>query len=350
MSLVTRPRLVILDEPTSGLDSYTAICLVRAAVEIAAHNRIVVMSLHQPSREIFGSLSRVLLLANGRTAYSGPPDAVARTFAAAGLPLPAGAAPAEHMLSVVSRPASLAALLRHSAAAGTGVFVGSSNGSPNGKGGVNGGVNGVNGGPVQRKGSSSSSNWDDTGVNPRAAGDQGGVVVTNPAAAAAVADEAGCVIDVHAGQRQPGGGRVSGSSLGSSELLEAAAAAGAAAAGGGAGASGSSGGSDLGSSSSSGALAALGNSGGGGGGGGAAARVREWAGAQRRECSVLFWRAFVNIRREPRLLLLHWLVAVVLGIVVGLIFFQLGSTQVRFTTLLRWICRVCGSNAGRGLC
>lgn len=48
-----------MDEPTSGLDSYTAYNLMRTAQEIAMHDRVVIMSLHQPSPDMFDSLSQV---------------------------------------------------------------------------------------------------------------------------------------------------------------------------------------------------------------------------------------------------------------------------------------------------
>jgi ABC-type multidrug transport system ATPase subunit len=113
MALVTRPRLVIMDEPTSGLDSYTAYNLMRTAQEIAMHDRVVIMSLHQPSPDMFDSLSHVMLLAKGRLAYLGPPGSVAPYFGAAGLPVPRKRQPAEHMLHVASQPAGLAALLAY---------------------------------------------------------------------------------------------------------------------------------------------------------------------------------------------------------------------------------------------
>jgi hypothetical protein len=57
-------------------------------------------------------------------------------------------------------------------------------------------------------------------------------------------------------------------------------------------------------------------------------QAREWAGCVVRECAVLYWRAFTNIRREPRLLMLHVVVALALGVVVGAIFFKLDLSQI----------------------
>ncbi|EFJ41392.1 hypothetical protein VOLCADRAFT_48567, partial [Volvox carteri f. nagariensis] len=73
MELVISPRLLVLDEPTSGLDSWAASNLVMTCKAVAAHGRVVVMSLHQPSPEMVDCLDRLMLLAvGGRLGYFGP--------------------------------------------------------------------------------------------------------------------------------------------------------------------------------------------------------------------------------------------------------------------------------------
>jgi ABC-type multidrug transport system ATPase subunit len=72
---LTLPFLVPLqDEPTSGLDSYTADNLMHALKAVAARGRVVVASLHQPSRDVFHSLDQVVLMGHGRMLYMGPPS------------------------------------------------------------------------------------------------------------------------------------------------------------------------------------------------------------------------------------------------------------------------------------
>jgi ABC-type multidrug transport system ATPase subunit len=112
MELVTLPRCLLMDEPTSGLDSFTAYQLMQAARELAAAGRVVVMSLHQPSPDMFQQLDKVLLLAKGRLAYLGPPGQVNSYLAAAGVGggLP-DMAPAEKLLHVASQQQSLDKLL-----------------------------------------------------------------------------------------------------------------------------------------------------------------------------------------------------------------------------------------------
>lgn len=111
--LNTHPSSCPLSRPPAGLDSFTAFNLMRTAKDIAAHGRVVLMSLHQPSPDMFGQLDSVLLLARGHLVFSGPPGAVPAYFTAAGAPCPPGRPAAEHMLHAVSEPDSLAALLEY---------------------------------------------------------------------------------------------------------------------------------------------------------------------------------------------------------------------------------------------
>jgi ATP-binding cassette subfamily G (WHITE) protein 1 len=78
MELVIDPSILVLDEPTSGLDSYTADNLMHSLKTVASAGRVVVASLHQPSRDVFMSLDQVVLMGHGRMLYMGPPAAGAR--------------------------------------------------------------------------------------------------------------------------------------------------------------------------------------------------------------------------------------------------------------------------------
>ncbi|GBF94737.1 ATP-dependent permease [Raphidocelis subcapitata] len=307
MALVTRPRLVIMDEPTSGLDSYTAYNLMRTAQEIATHDRVVIMSLHQPSPDMFDSLSQVLLLAKGRLAYLGPPNSVAPYFGAAGLPVPRKRQPAEHMLHVASQPAGLAALLayagkcsnarRRITAANTPAASHGGGGgaaaaaaaaqSAGGGGGPSAALAAALNGAVMGAGVGGGGAFAALAAQSGGGGGGGG--------AAPVAAHANVLISVHGGASPFG-------------LPDVSAASAVVGAGGKA-------------ASEHGSFAPSGGAAGGGG-------ARGWVDGKARECAVLYWRAFTNMRREPRLLMLHLLVALVLGLVVGAVFFQLENTQV----------------------
>ncbi|GBF87535.1 ABC transporter Adp1 [Raphidocelis subcapitata] len=312
MALVTRPRLVIMDEPTSGLDSYTACNLMRTAHDIAGHGRVVVMSLHQPSPDMFDSLTQVLLLAKGRLAYLGPPSGVAPYFAAAGHPAPAGRQPAEHMLHVASQAGGLAALLQQARAAAAARPVEPPAGSF-----LQQGRGGFAGCSPRSKATRSLFFSADGSRSGRSSADEEWTL----AAAAAVASQGGggggSATSSEAGSAPgtPGGGRPAPMALhafaagraahaaphASSLLPHSAAAVAAAAA----------------------AAAPTPTP-----RRRAARAAGHWLGGQARECAVLYWRAFTNMRREPRLLLLHIVVAAALGLVVGAVFFRLDSSNV----------------------
>lgn len=61
------------DEPTSGLDARAAATVIRTVRNIADSGRTVVVTVHQPSIDIFNAFDSLLLLARGgRTVYFGP--------------------------------------------------------------------------------------------------------------------------------------------------------------------------------------------------------------------------------------------------------------------------------------
>jgi ABC-type multidrug transport system ATPase subunit len=71
--LVTSPSILFLDEPTSGLDAYNAFNVVECLVSLVKdYNRTVVFTIHQPRSNIVALFDHLILLAKGRTVYSGP--------------------------------------------------------------------------------------------------------------------------------------------------------------------------------------------------------------------------------------------------------------------------------------
>ncbi|KFZ23491.1 hypothetical protein V502_02029 [Pseudogymnoascus sp. VKM F-4520 (FW-2644)] len=108
VELVSKPSILIfLDEPTSGLDGQSAYNTVRFLRKLADVGQAVLVTIHQPSAQLFAQFDTLLLLATGgKTVYFGDIGENAKTiknyFARYGMPCPPDANPAEHMIDVVS--------------------------------------------------------------------------------------------------------------------------------------------------------------------------------------------------------------------------------------------------------
>ncbi|KAH8671687.1 ABC-2 type transporter-domain-containing protein [Xylariales sp. PMI_506] len=108
VELVAKPSILIfLDEPTSGLDGQSAYNTVRFLRKLADVGQAVLVTIHQPSAQLFSQFDTLLLLAKGgKTVYFGDIGDNAATvkgyFGRYGAPCPTGTNPAEHMIDVVS--------------------------------------------------------------------------------------------------------------------------------------------------------------------------------------------------------------------------------------------------------
>ncbi|KAK5991596.1 ABC multidrug transporter atrB [Cladobotryum mycophilum] len=113
VELVSKPSILIfLDEPTSGLDGQSAFHTVRFLRKLAAVGQAVLVTIHQPSAQLFAQFDTLLLLAKGgKTVYFGEIGEQAKTireyFGRNGAPCPVEVNPAEHMIDVVSGTLSL---------------------------------------------------------------------------------------------------------------------------------------------------------------------------------------------------------------------------------------------------
>ena len=74
VELITNPSLIFLDEPTTGLDSYTAQNVFRLLKDLAVSGRTVVLTIHQPSSEIFEMFDQLMLMAAGKVIYMNSAD------------------------------------------------------------------------------------------------------------------------------------------------------------------------------------------------------------------------------------------------------------------------------------
>ena len=62
---------MLCDEPTSGLDSYMAQNVVQVLKQLARKGKTIICTIHQPSSQVYAIFDRILLMAEGRTAYLG---------------------------------------------------------------------------------------------------------------------------------------------------------------------------------------------------------------------------------------------------------------------------------------
>ena len=112
VELVAKPSILIfLDEPTSGLDGQSAFNTVRFLRKLADVGQAVLVTIHQPSAQLFAQFDTLLLLAKGgKTVYFGEigdnAETVKQYFARYDAPCPKDSNPAEHMIDVVSGPLS----------------------------------------------------------------------------------------------------------------------------------------------------------------------------------------------------------------------------------------------------
>jgi ABC-type multidrug transport system ATPase subunit len=100
IELITNPSLIFLDEPISGLDAFTGFKLVQLLGKIAASNASVLLSIHQPSSEIFYQFDRVIFLKQGRILFQGNPSDIVLSFSEKGYKCPDNYNPADFVMFV----------------------------------------------------------------------------------------------------------------------------------------------------------------------------------------------------------------------------------------------------------
>ena len=105
--LVTSPSILFLDEPTSGLDAFNAFNVVECLVTLAkSYNRTVIFTIHQPRSNIVALFDHLILLAKGRTVYSGPSSSCQSYFDGIGYSCPPGFNIADYLVDLTMHAAT----------------------------------------------------------------------------------------------------------------------------------------------------------------------------------------------------------------------------------------------------
>ena len=100
--VLTNPAIMFCDEPTSGLDSFMAASVVEMLRALASQGRTIICTIHQPSSQITELFDKVLLMAEGKTAFLGDMDNANNFLAGCGFPCPMNYNPADHWVQALA--------------------------------------------------------------------------------------------------------------------------------------------------------------------------------------------------------------------------------------------------------
>ncbi|KAJ3189650.1 hypothetical protein HK101_008814 [Irineochytrium annulatum] len=91
VQLLMNPSLILMDEPTTGLDATTSHALMRTLASLCSKGRTIVVSIHQPRPQTFHLFHSVVLLARGgEVVFSGSALNLAPHFESCGVDLDDG--------------------------------------------------------------------------------------------------------------------------------------------------------------------------------------------------------------------------------------------------------------------
>lgn len=111
MELLNDPPVLFLDEPTSGLSSEDALSVMQCLRELAKEGRTILLTIHQPSREIFRLMDNLAVVSRdvrsgnpGRLVYYGPAHPEAIRFFNPDRQLPSDPSPDAVLRGLAERP------------------------------------------------------------------------------------------------------------------------------------------------------------------------------------------------------------------------------------------------------
>eukprot|EP00466_Bigelowiella_natans_P015027 jgi/Bigna1/85120/estExt_fgenesh1_pg.C_20227 len=103
VELIRSPSLLVLDEPTSGLDSASAFALIDHLKGLGKNGHTIILSIHQPSSEIWGLFDKVGFMSAGQSVYFGPAgEKCLNYFKSIGKACPSYSNPADFIISLIN--------------------------------------------------------------------------------------------------------------------------------------------------------------------------------------------------------------------------------------------------------
>ncbi|KAI6173797.1 ATP-binding cassette sub-family G member 2 [Aphelenchoides besseyi] len=100
--ILTSPPILFCDEPTSGLDAFLALNVIEVLRNLAKQKGMtIVITIHQPSSQVFELFDKICLLVDGRNAFSGSTEQAIRHWKKLGEPLPQQFNPGDHFISTL---------------------------------------------------------------------------------------------------------------------------------------------------------------------------------------------------------------------------------------------------------
>eukprot|EP01101_Sappina_pedata_P003338 TRINITY_DN1357_c0_g1_i3.p1 TRINITY_DN1357_c0_g1~~TRINITY_DN1357_c0_g1_i3.p1 ORF type:complete len:702 (-),score=226.60 TRINITY_DN1357_c0_g1_i3:37-2013(-) len=102
VEIIHDPNVIFMDEPTSGLDSWTARSVIQnLKIMTREKNKTIIVTIHQPSSEVFMLFDRLVVLARGEMIYNGKVAQVVPYFAGLGYQCPQFVNPSEFVMDLV---------------------------------------------------------------------------------------------------------------------------------------------------------------------------------------------------------------------------------------------------------
>lgn len=101
--LLQDPEIICLDQPTRGMDIFDTFFLVEYLKQWASSRaRIVLMTIHPPTFEIFSMFTKVILVSTGRVMFYGHRSEMLPYFAFIEYPCPAFKNPSDYYIDLVN--------------------------------------------------------------------------------------------------------------------------------------------------------------------------------------------------------------------------------------------------------